>query len=188
MEKEYIALEDQIRPRYASVAWTHKIQEKQAEINEKKYAVLATINIIAASLTSAGIITTIFTDQAGVKIISASVSFIAVFITALLKAFDFQSMAKANKATATKLVILRDELQLLLYKVRHATQPVAELLDEFMDIQSKVHAAYQEAPQTTDKAVEKAAIALKGKKDNTYTDEEIDMLLPEGIRRGKSIE
>lgn len=188
MEKEYIALEDQIRPRYASVAWTHKIQEKQAEINEKKYAVLATINIVAASLTSTGIVTMILADQTWVKIISASVSFITVLITALLKAFDFQSMAKANKTAATKLVILRDELQLLLYKVRHATQPVSDLLEEFTAIQARVHAVYQEAPQTTDKAVEKADIALKEKKDNTYTDEEIDMLLPEGLRRGKSIE
>lgn len=188
MEREYIALEDQIRPRYASIVWTHKIQEKQAEINEKKYAVLATINIVSASLTSAGIITTIFSDQTWVKILSASVSFITVFITALLKTFDFQSMAKANKTTATELVILRDEMQFLLYKVRHATHPVADLLDEFTGIQTRVHAVYQEAPQTTDKAVAKANIALKEKKDDSYTDEEIDVFLPEGLRRGTPME
>lgn len=188
MEKEYIALEDLIRLRYASVAWTHKIQEKQAEIYDKKYAVIATINIFAASVTSAGILSTIFADQIWLKVVSAIVSFVAVFITALLKAFDFQSMAKTNKATATKLVILRDELLLLLYKVRNATQPVAELIKEFNDIQVKVHAVYQEAPQTTDKAVEMAGIALKEKQDDTYTDEEIDMLLPEALRRGTPVE
>lgn len=80
MEKEYIALENQIRPSYASVAWTHKIQEKQAEIHEKRYAIMATINIFAASLTSAGIVTTIFTDQTWVKVASAIVSFVTVFI------------------------------------------------------------------------------------------------------------
>lgn len=184
MEKEYIALEDLIRPRYASVAWTHKIQEKQAEIYDKRYATIATVNIFAASITSAGIFSTIFTDQIWLKAVSTIVSFVTVFITALLKVFDFQSMAKANKTTATKLVILRDELLLLLYKVRHATQPVEELIKEFTDIQGKVHAVYQEAPQTTDKAVDLVGIALKEKKDDTYTDEEIDMLLPEALRRG----
>ena len=183
MEKEYKALEDQVRTRYASVAWTHKIQEKQAEIYDKRYAVIATINIFAASITSAGIVSTILTDQTWLKIISAIVSFLTVFLTALLKSFDYQSMAKANKIAATKLVILRDELQLLLYKIRYATHPLAELIDEYSDIQAEVHAVYQEAPQTTDKAVEKAETALKEKKDNTYTDEEIDMLLPEALRR-----
>ena len=72
-------------------------------------------------------------------------------------------------------------LQLLLYKIRYATQPVTELIEEFSTIQVKVHAVYQEAPQTTDKAVEKADAALKEKKDDTYTDE--DMLLPESLRR-----
>lgn len=48
MEKEYKALEDQVRIRYASVAWTHKIQEKQAEIYDKRYAIIATINILCS--------------------------------------------------------------------------------------------------------------------------------------------
>ena len=108
MEKEYKALEDQVRTRYASVAWTHKIQEKQAEIYDKRYAIIATINILAASITSAGIVSTFFTDGTVLKVISAIVSFITVFLTALLKSFDYQSMAKANKTAATKLVILRD--------------------------------------------------------------------------------
>ena len=183
MDNDYKALEDQARTLYVSVAWTHKIQEKQAEIYDKRYAVIAKINIFAASITSAGIVSTFFTDQTWLKAISAIVSFVTVFLTALLKSFDYQSMAKANKTAATKLVILRDELQLLLYKIRYATQPVAELIDEFSTIQGKVHAVYQEAPQTTDKAVEKAKEALKEKKDDTNTDEEIDIFLPEALRR-----
>ena len=55
MKSEYVALEDLVRTRYASVAWTHKIQEKQAEIYDKRYRILATVNIFAASITSAGI-------------------------------------------------------------------------------------------------------------------------------------
>lgn len=184
MKKEYIDLEDLIRPFHANVAWTHKIQEKQAEIYNKKYARIATINIFAASITSAGILSTIFADQMWLKIVSAVVSFVTVFLTALLKAFDFKEMAKANKSAATKLVILRDELRLLLHKVRKEMQPVAELTEEFADIQRRVHAVYQDAPQTTDKAVTMAGVALYERKDNTYTEEEMDMLLPESLRRG----
>ena len=188
MIKDYLALEDLIRVRYASVTWTHKIQEKQAEIYERRYGIIATINILAASITSAGIVSTVFAGQAWIKIVSAVVSFVTVFLSALLKSFDFQNMAKANKATATKLVILRDELLLLLYKVKHQTQPLAELIETFDSIQVRVHAAYQEAPQTSDRAVKKAETALIIRNDDTYTDEQIDELLPESLRRGASHE
>lgn len=184
MEKEYKNLEDLIRHFHTNVAWTHKIQEKQAEIYGKRHAIISTVNIFAASITSAGIFSTIFAGQMWITIVSAIMSFVTVFLSALLKAFDFKETAKANKATATKLVVLRDELQLLLHKVRHETLPVAELIEQFADIQCRVHAAYQEAPQTTDKAVKMADISLKEKKDDTYTEEEMDMFLPESLRRG----
>ena len=48
MKSEYVVLEGLVRTRYTSVAWTHKIQEKQAEIYDKRYRILATVNIFAA--------------------------------------------------------------------------------------------------------------------------------------------
>ena len=95
----------------------------------------------------------IFTDQTWLKIASAVVSFITIFISALLKSFDLQSMAKANKATATKLVGLRDELQTLILKIKMGEQSVYSLTDEFEALQKRVHVVYSDAPKTTDAAV-----------------------------------
>lgn len=50
MKNEYIALEDLVRTRYASVAWTHKIQEKQAEIYDKRYRILGNVKSYAQIL------------------------------------------------------------------------------------------------------------------------------------------
>ena len=183
MKSEYVALEDLVRTRYASVAWTHKIQEKQAEIYDKRYRILATVNIFAASITSAGIFSLIFTDQTWLKITSAVVSFVTIFISALLKSFDLQSMAKANKATATKLVELRDELQTLILKIKMREQPVCSLTDEFEALQKRVHVVYSDASKTTDAAVKMAEEALKINGDNTFTDKEIDMMLPDTLKR-----
>ena len=47
----------------------------------------------------------------------------------------------------------------------------------------KTDAIYLEAPTTTDEAVGKASKALKIKKDNTFTDAEIDSFLPLSLRR-----
>lgn len=172
--------------RFASVAWTHKIQEKQAEIYDKRYRILATVNIFAASITSVWFFSLIFTDQTWLKIALAVVSFVTIFISALLKSFDLQSMAKANKATATKLVALRDELQTLNFKIKMSEQPVYSLTDEFEALQKRMHAVYFDAPKTTDATVKMAEEALIIKGDNTFSDKEIDMMLPDTLkRRGK---
>ena len=57
---DYQVLLDLARQNFASVVWTHKVQEKQADIYAESYAKLQTINIIAASITSCGIASTIF--------------------------------------------------------------------------------------------------------------------------------
>ena len=57
------------------------------------------------------------------------------------------------------------------------------LLARYKELVEKTDAIYLEAPTTTDKAVVKASKALKIKKDNTFTDEEIDSLLPLSLRR-----
>lgn len=71
MIADYEKLEDSVRNSYGSVVWSHKIQEKQADIYSNKYKILETINIATASLTSAGIIAIIFVDPFWLKLISA---------------------------------------------------------------------------------------------------------------------
>ena len=58
--EQYQVLLDVVRQQYASVVWTHKIQEKQADIYFKRYNLLEIVNIVFASLTSCGIVSTIF--------------------------------------------------------------------------------------------------------------------------------
>ena len=61
-------LEDVVRDSYASVVWSHKIQEKQADIYAEKFKKMETVNIGAASLTSVGIVALIFTDPLWLKL------------------------------------------------------------------------------------------------------------------------
>lgn len=60
MQNNYQILLDEVRQNFASVVWTHKVQEKQADIYAKHYKRLETANIIAAALTSCGIVSVIF--------------------------------------------------------------------------------------------------------------------------------
>ena len=46
------------------------------------------------------------------------------------------------------------------------------------------HSIYDSAPITTNKAVKMASEALKISHDNSYTDDEIDGMLPECLHKG----
>ena len=118
MQDDYTTLEDVVRAQYANVFWTHKIQEKQAEIYEFRHKLFSWINIISASLTSAGIISIVFVDQFWIKLVSAIVSFVTTTMSALLATFDYKNLAKSNKTAATKLVCYRNELLSLLGRIR----------------------------------------------------------------------
>ena len=183
MIENYKMLEDVVRDSYASVVWSHKIQEKQADIYAEKFKKMETVNIGAASLTSVGIVALIFTDPLWLKLVSALISFATVYITAYFKSFDLQKFITSHKAAANKLIAVRDQYKVLLTEIKLKVDSVENLLSRYKELVEKTDAIYLEAPTTTDEAVDKASKALKIKKDNTFTDAEIDSFLPLSLRR-----
>lgn len=94
MDEEYIILEDSVRNTFGGVIWSHKIQEKQADIYSSQYKYMETAKIVAASLTSVGIVSLLFTGQVWIKVLSAIISFVSVFISAFFKSFDLQALIR----------------------------------------------------------------------------------------------
>lgn len=183
MIDDYDVLEQVVRSSYASVVWSHKIQEKQADIYAKKYKTMETINIATASLTSVGLVAMIFTDPLWLKLVSALISFATIYITAYFKSFDLLKLISSHKATANKLIEARDQHKVLLMKIRLQVDSLDKLLSNYEELVKITNSIYQEAPATTDKAVERASEALRVKRDNSFSDEEIDMFLPISLRR-----
>ena len=184
MADSYKILEDTVRDTFARAVWSHKIQEKQADIYQSQYKVIQTVSIICASMTSVGILSTIFADQLWIKILSAVLSFVTVFITAYFKAFDLSTLTKAHKESANKLLTARNELTALIMVIRLKEKSVSELEDRYNELLAKLNEIYGDAPQTTDKAVALAKEALQVSEDNTFSVEEIDSYLPKTLQKG----
>ena len=184
MEDKLVILEDAVRDMFARTVWSHKIQEKQADIYQSQYRGMETASIICASLTSVGILSTIFADQLWIKIISAVLSFVTVFIAAYFKSFDLNTLAKAHKDAANKLLILRNEITELLTSIRIKEKSPSELEEKYHELMNKANKVYKDAPNTTDRAVKIAKEALQVKGDNTFSTEEIDSYLPPALRQG----
>jgi len=183
LEEKYCKLELSVRDTLGSVVWSHKIQEKQADIYAKHFEMMETAKILSASLTSVGIVSLIFTDQLWIKIISALISFVSVFVSALFKSFDLQTMVGQHKAIANNLLAVRDDLKLLILQIKLQKCDPDALYDRYEEIVHQLDKVYADAPNTTDKAVALARTALNITKDNTFTDGEIDGFLPVGLRK-----
>ena len=180
----YNKIESSVRDTFGSVVWSHKIQEKQADIYASKYKWMETAKIAASALTSVGIVSLIFTDQLWIKLVSALISFISIFVSAFFKSFDLQTMVNQHKSAANNLLVVRDELKLLLLQIRlQKDEPVA-LYEKYESTVHQLDKIYTNAPNTTNKAVEMARKALNITQDNTFSDAEIDRFLPVELRKG----
>ena len=181
MEKYHILL-DTVRQQYASVVWTHKIQEKQADLYAEKYRKFETANIFFASLTACGIVGVIFQDGIILKIITAVLSFITVFIAAYNKSFDLKALAAANKTAANQFVGIRNDLLQIISDIHIMEKSVVEINMDFSETMKRLNKLYVEVPTTTQDAVDAEREALKVKNDYTFDDAEIDSFLPPALQ------
>lgn len=182
MDNKYQLLLDEVRQNFASAVWSHKIQEKQADIYGERYNLLETVKILAASLTSCGIISTIFCDNLVAKIITAILSFITLSITTYFKSFDVKNMEMQCKNTAKRLIVVRNDLMHIIAEIHMKEHSVEDINSNYIRIKDTLHEIYIEAPTTTQKAVERATKALKVDDEYTYSDDEIDNFLPPTLR------
>lgn len=114
MDDSYEVIEASVRDTFARVVWSHKIQEKQADLFAEQFKFLEAVKIFTASFTSVGIVSLVFMDQFWIKLISAFVSFVSAVVSAFFKSFDLQTMVSQHKAAANNLLEVRDQLKLIL--------------------------------------------------------------------------
>lgn len=181
-EERCQALLDEARQQFASVVWTHKVQEKQADIYTKRYERIETVNILAAALTSCGIITSIFVDALFAKVLTAVLSFVTLGIASYYKSFGIKERAMENKAAANRFIVIRNELLQIITDLHMMLEPADEINGRFKDVMDRLNKLYVDAPSASEAAVKKASEALNGGAEYTYSDEEIDRFLPPSLR------
>ena len=182
-KENYSVLENNVRHTFMSVVWSHKIQEKQADILTRRYKNLEILRIACSAITSAGLISLIFTEQFLIKIVATIISFISTLISMFYQSFEIQKSITNHKNSATELLIIRNKLQLLLVEIKLRNKSEIEIVELYRQLVDKLADVYKTAPNTTDKAVKLAANALNVSKDNEFSDDEIDINLPDSLRR-----
>lgn len=174
---------DMIRQQLASVVWTHKIQEKQADIFSERYSRLETANIFVAALTTCGIVGLFFQNENSIwlKLLTAFFSFATLAISAYYKSFDPLAKFKMNKDAANKLIGIRNDLISLIADCHIQVKTAEEVKSEFDELQKQLNQMYLELPSTSNMAVKRASIALKNN-EYSFSDDEIDCFLVSSLK------
>lgn len=181
--QDYQVLLDVVRQNFASVVWTHKIQEKQADIYSQRYKQLETINIIVAALTSCGVVSLVSNQECILlKIVTCILSFATLSITAYFKSFDLKSLEKQHKDAANHFIVIRNDLLQVIADIHMKNGSVQDINERYQEIMKRLNSLYITAPGTSDDAVNRASMALGKNKEYSYKDEEIDCFLPSGLR------
>ena len=175
-------IESQIRELYARVLWSHKTQEKCADILNARHKWIKIIQIVLSVITTTGILITIFGDDKIIGIISAVFSALLFGINAYTKDYDLGQLAQKHSNSASDLWNLRESYLSLLTDIKTGKLSTEEITTVRDKLQTNLYNVYKGAPRTISRAYRKATKGLKENEEMTFSPSEIDSLLPEELR------
>lgn len=178
-------LEAQIRECYGRVVWSHKTQEKCADIILKRNDLLKWMQIVLSTLTTTGLIVTIFGDVLWVKITSAIISAVLLLLNTYLKSKDLGAIAQQHSDAAADIWNIRENYLSLITDLKMDDANVETIRKKRDKLQERLATIYKGSPRTISKAYEEAKKALKLNEEMTFSDEEIDCFLPVELRKAK---
>lgn len=179
-------LEAQIRECYGRVVWSHKTQEKCADIITKRNNQLKIAQIVLSALTTTGLVTIIFGDIIWVKIISAIISAALLLLNTYLKSKDLGAIAQQHSDAAADIWNIRESYLSLITDLKMDDIDIETIRKKRDRLQDRLATIYKGSPRTISEAYKEAKKALKLNEEMTFSDDEIDMFLPTKLRKQKN--
>jgi len=174
-------LESQLREGYGRVAYSHKTHEKDADRYFARGRQLKTTQIVLSAITTGGLVAVLFgdnTDAAGLSAIAATIQLI---LNAYSKELNLGELAQKHAEVASKLWHVREGYMSLLTDLRCGISE-ADVRTRRDELQAELASLYQNAPRTSARAYSMAQKALQINEELTFSDQELDRLLPTGLR------
>lgn len=187
IEPERHAIESQIRECYGRCAYTHKTHEKMAERLHSRHKSGKWANIVLSSLITGGAVSVIFATgtawEGYAGYATAFLSILSLIFNAYLKDLDPGALAQRHREAASDIWNIREAYLSLIADILDRDADLAELRERRDSLQAALHKIYHGAPHTDGKAYGKAQDALKSNEDLTFSEDEIDVMLPASLRR-----
>jgi len=178
-------IESQIRECFGRVVWSHKTQEKCADIIFSRNTTIKVIQVILSALTTTGVLITVFGDCKTIGIITAILSTILFGINTYVKGYDLGKIGQKHADAASDLWNIREKYLSLLTDIKAEIVSLDEIIKTRNKLQKDLKNIYKGSPRTINKAYQKATKALKVNEELTFSDDEIDTFLPTNLKKIK---
>lgn len=180
------ALESQLRECFGRVVYSTKTHEKCADLYMRRLQWVKIVQIVLSAITTGGLITALLGDPNVAQIatvVSTLFSTVLLVLTAYMKDVDPGQQAEKHKKTASELWDIRESYLSMLTDLHDGNFDIGATREKRDELQTRLASIYSTAPRTNAKAYGIASDGLKSREELTFSDEEIDKLLPATLRR-----
>ena len=174
-------LESQIREAYGRVTYSQTCHDKFINQTVKLEDRIKIAQIVLSAITTSGFVVAIFSDDNIASILGAIVSLILLILNTYIKNFNLSGIAQEHKKASDLLWKIREEYVSLLtdFEMLDAN----EIRNKRDELQERTSEVYSNSPRTDAKSYTAAKKALKKEEEQSFSEEEIDIMLPNSIRR-----
>jgi hypothetical protein len=176
-------LEAQIRECFGRVVYSHKTQEKCADIIQNRHKYLKITQIILSALITTSLVVKLLGDNQIALYISVILSTILLALNSYMKDYDLGEIMQKHANAANELWNIRESYLSLLVDMKANTISIDQIIAQRDGLQNKLLNIYSGAPRTHSKAYKEASNALKLSEEMTFSDKEIDTFLPLELRK-----
>lgn len=176
-------LEAQLRENYGKIVYSHKTQEKCADILSKKNNCIKNWQIILSALITTGLLIRIFKGEEWALITSTILSTIQFGVTSFLREYNLGETIQKHSTAALELLDIREKYLSLLTDLKSGLLTPEIIVEKRIELQEDLSKTYKGSPRTFSKAYKAAQKALQMNGELTFSDEEIDQLLPDILRK-----
>ena len=174
-------LESQIREAYGRVTYSQTCHDKFINRIVRLDDRIKVWQIILSGVTTSGFVVAIFSDDNIASIIGAVVSLALLILNTYIKNFNLSAIAQEHKKASDLLWKIREEYVSLLTDFEMIE--ASEIRNKRDELQERTAEVYSNSPRTDAKSYQAAQKALKTDEEQTFSEEEIDIMLPNSIRR-----
>jgi hypothetical protein len=181
--EQYDILESQIRECFGRVVYSHKTQEKCADIILSLHKRLKLSLIIISAVVTTSLLIKLFGDQEWALMVGVILSTILFGLNTYMKDYDLGEISQKHTNAANELWDIRESYFSLLTDIKINQLSINQIINQRDELQNRLNNIYSGSPRTNSKAYKEASKALKINEELTFSDKEIDAFLPRELRR-----
>lgn len=167
----------QIKVSLANIIWTHKIQEKSADILISRYRIIQVLTWCLSALTSGTLIIILFNNSSVSSIIGAILGTLSIIFQSYINFAKLPERVNDHKNIAVDYWNLRESYKSLLVDVNNLSiKTISEKRDYLQDEARKVH---EKAPRSIKKAYKIAEKAFGAKNEGNYNPQALKKIIPD---------